>query len=148
MNPSPTAEAAREGARHADGKFGAQPKSESQVELDVVETPDFADIFPDPARAAHAQETYTEVESFLDGDGYLAHALELDDEGMADLAGTDTVMYATEDGALRVNVLSMGEDQFSVEMMHDDSGSRREESYGASEAPHMAADLCEFWGRE
>lgn len=55
MNPSPTATSAREDARQSDGKFGAQQKSESQVELHADGTvPDYAEIFLDPTQAARA----------------------------------------------------------------------------------------------
>lgn len=146
--PSPTAATARENARQGDGRFGTQQKSEAVVELQSEGVPEFATIFLDPAQAERAKSTYEEVEAFLDGDGYLAHALELDDEGMFDWSGPDTVHYASTDGALRLNVLSLGEDQFAVEMMHDNSGSRQEESYGAAEAQRLAGDLCDFWARD
>lgn len=148
QTPSPTAATAREDARQADGKFGAQYKLEAQVELDSGSAPDFSEIFSDPVAAARAKDTYEEVEGFLDGDQYLAHALELDDEGMFTWSGPDTVHYASTDGQLRLNVLSLGEDQFVVEMVNDGTAARLEEGYGAAEAERLAADLSAFWNRD
>lgn len=87
--------AAREDARQADGMFGAQSKHESQVQLYTGTVPDFTGIFPDPHRAARAKKTYADIKTFLNGDDYLTHSLDLDDEGMFDWSGPDTVHYAS-----------------------------------------------------
>ena len=147
-SPSPTAEAARENARTAGGQFGTQPKSESQVELETKPPVDFDEAFPEPATAARAKETFQEVESFTSGDGYLGHALEFNDEAMFGWSGPDTVHYASRDGGLRVAVEPLGEDQFAVEMVNEETGARRDESYGASEAARLATDLSVFWNRD
>ena len=147
-NPSPTVEAARENARTAVGQFGTQPKSESQLELESDPPVDFAEAFPNPATAARAKETFQEVESFTSGDGYLGHALEFNDEAMFGWSGPDTVHYASRDGGLRVTVESLGEDQFAVAMVNEETGARSEGQYGASEAERLATDLSDFWNRD
>ena len=147
-NPSPTVEAARENARTAVGQFGTQPKSESQLELESDPPVDFAEAFPNPATAARAKETFQEVESFTSGDGYLGHALEFNDEAMFGWSGPDTVHYASRDGGLRVAVEPLGEDQFAVAMVNEETGARSEGQYGASEAARLATDLSVFWNRD
>lgn len=67
---------------------------------------------------------------------------------MFDWSSPDTVHYASTDGALRVNVLSLGEDQFVVEMVNDNTGARQEAGYGASDAGRLATDLSGFWDRD